>query len=810
VAEPTDAQIAELIRRLPLDDKVGLLTGQDSWSLRALPAIGLRSIVVSDGPVGVRGSSWDERSPSANFPSPTALAASWNPDAVHAVGRALGAEARRKGVDVILAPTINLHRTPYGGRHFEAFSEDPLLTAELASAYVRGVQSHGVGATVKHYVANDSETDRFTVDVRVDERTLRELYLLAFEAPVREARSWLVMSAYNSINGVTASENPLLASPLNDEWGFDGVVISDWTAVRSIESARHEQDLAMPGPVGAWGDALLLAVRRGEVSEAAIDRKVARILRLAARVGALAGFETAPAPDAAATPVREIARTASVAGTVLLENHDTLPLHAPATFAVIGEGAVEARTQGGGSATVIPESVVAPLDGLRKRWPDADIRWARGAAVQTRPSDLPVGSFRTADGEPGMLVRYVAADGSELSAERREASGIVSFDGLSLASRSAVVEFSFRYRPPAGRTAPLALSGVCDFEVDADGERIADGAIRTAPGDDPATAVLTPPFTQISVPVGGDEVNLTVRFRPTEGGIPDALSLRVGVPPAPADPEQLIREAVQLARTSEVALVMVSTSPEIESEGFDRESLRLPGHQDALVRAVAEANPNTIVVVNAGAPVLLPWRHEVAAVLAVWFPGQEFGDALAAVLSGDVEPGGRLPVTWPDREEDVPVREVTPRAGRLEYTEGIHIGYRAWLKAGARPAYPFGFGLGYTSCEVVALEVDGEVREGGELLGEVTVRNTGVRAGKVVAQLYADRAESAIDRPARWLVGFASAELEPGEQRVLPVRISWRRLAHWSQGWALEPGDFRIVAALSSEADGPTVTVAAR
>ena len=283
----SDDELTRLMDRLSLEDKILLLTGKDSWSLHPLPSIGLRSIVMSDGPAGVRGDVWDERSPSANFPSPTSLAATWRRDALRAVGRGLGAEARRKKVDVVLAPTINLHRSPYGGRHFEAFSEDPVLTAELASEYVRGIQEFGVGATVKHYVANESETDRFTVDIRVEERILRELYLLAFERPIVDAGSWLVMSAYNSINGATATENALLTTPLNDEWHFDGVVVSDWTAVRSIESARHPQDVAMPGPTGAWGPALLEAVRDGRVSHDAIDRKVVRILRLAARVGAL-------------------------------------------------------------------------------------------------------------------------------------------------------------------------------------------------------------------------------------------------------------------------------------------------------------------------------------------------------------------------------------------------------------------------------------------------------------------------------------------------------------------------------------------
>ena len=294
-----------MIEHLSLEQKVRLLTGADFWSTHPEPAIGLRRMVLSDGPAGVRGETFDERDPSLSLPSGTALGATWDRDLARRYGAALGAEARRQGVDVVLGPTVNLHRAPSGGRHFESLSEDPLLTAELAAAYVEGVQSHGVGATPKHYVANDAETDRLTVDNRIDERTLREVYLAPFEAAVR-AGAWLVMSAYNSVNGATMSENPLLRSPLGDEWGFDGVVVSDWTAVRSTEAAAlAAQDLAMPGPDGPWGDALVAAVREGRVPESAVDEKVERILRLAARVGALPALPRRPRrPSRTARPWR--------------------------------------------------------------------------------------------------------------------------------------------------------------------------------------------------------------------------------------------------------------------------------------------------------------------------------------------------------------------------------------------------------------------------------------------------------------------------------------------------------------------------
>jgi len=799
VPDPTTEQLHSLVARLTLEEKVGLLTGRDSWTMHALPSIGLRSIVMSDGPAGVRGPRWDERSPSCNFPSPTAVAASWDRDRVRGIGRGLGSEARRKQVDVVLAPTINIQRSPYGGRHFEAFSEDPLLTSELATEYVSGIQEHGVAATVKHYVANDSETDRFIVDVRVDERALREVYLLAFESPIVNGGSWLVMSAYNSINGATASENPLLTTPLSDEWGFDGAVVSDWTAVRSLDSARHPQDIVMPGPGGPWGERLVAAVRSGEISVDLIDRKVLRILRLAARVGALAGFEA----DRTAEPstereVRGIARAAAADGMVLMRNDGILPLGTPTRVAVIGEGAAVARTQGGGSATVVPASVVSPLEGIRARWPQATVEWSRGSVVQSGLAELAPGSYRTPDGEPGLLVRYLDEHGSELGREVREASSLVWFDGASIATDAAVVEFAFEYDVrDTGGTVSLGVGGLSDFEVVANGETVARGELRTAPGDDPATAVLNPPFTDVAVPVTGATVDLVVRFRPVPGGIPDSLALKVGLPAITTDAGTLIDDAVRVATEADVAIIVVGTSSEVESEGFDRSSLSLPGAQDELVRAVAAANPRTIVVVNSGAPVTLPWREEVGAVIASWFPGQEFGDALADVLSGDVEPGGRLPVTWPGHEHEVPVTEVTPLNGRLEYCEGIHVGYRAWLRSGIQPAYPFGHGLGYTEWVISELEVDDADPE--QHVVSAVIDNVGTRAGKAVVQFYLSRADaSEVDRPTRWLAGFETVQLQAGDSTRVDVELPWRRFAHWGDGgWCVEPGEYRVMVGFS-------------
>ncbi|WP_394770672.1 glycoside hydrolase family 3 protein [Lacisediminihabitans sp.] len=795
MTESTLERIATLVSSMTLEEKVTLLTGADFWTTTPVERIGLRRMVLSDGPSGVRGEVWDERSPSLNLPSATALSSAWDREIARLYGVVSGQEARRKGVDVVLGPTINLHRSPLGGRHFEAFSEDPTLTGELAAAYVEGVQSNGVGATPKHYVANDSETDRFTVNVAVDDRTLREVYLLAFEKPVTEAGAWAVMSAYNSINGATASENDLLETPLNSEWGFDGVVISDWTAVRSIESARHSQDLAMPGPFGPWGAALIAAVESGDIPEAAIDRKVLRLLTLAQRVGALHGFDGAPITAEQVDGVA-FARAAASAGSVLLRNEGELPWSASAigSIAVIGHNARFARTQGGGSATVLPEKVVSPLDGVREAVPGAEVSWTIGAVVQEGVAEFPLASMTNpATGEPGLIARFLDADDHELFREHRRSSALVWFGGAAPITESSMVELSTTYLPHETGQLLVGFASVGRGRIYADDVLVLDETVE-AVGTDLGAALLAPPSTSAPVSVvAGTPVSLRLEFDlPTGQNAIPALGLSFGLEPDNSRPAELIAEAVEAARAADVAVVVVGTNSRVESEGFDRGSLSLPGRQDELVRAVAAVNPRTIVVVNAGSPVLLPWRNEVPAVLVGYFGGQEFGHAIADMIFGDVEPGGRLPTTWPAAEADVPVLNVTPVDGVLRYDEGIHIGYRAWLRSGTAPAYPFGHGLGYTTWALADLEAPAAVAAGDGLVASVTVTNTGNRAGKQVMQVFAERAETAIDRPVRWLVGFASVTLDAGASATVEVAVPGRAFAHWSDGWAWEPGLFEL------------------
>ena len=743
------------LSELSLEEKVRLLTGADFWALHEVP--GLRRLVTSDGPAGVRGERWDEREPSANVPSPTALAATWDEARIERLGALLAAECRRKGIDVLLAPTVNLHRSPYGGRHFECFSEDPLLTARMGIAYVNGLQNAGVGATVKHFVANDSETERFTLDARVDERTLRELYMAPFEAIVKQARPWAVMAAYNAVNGHTMTESPLLRDVLKDEWEWDGVVMSDWFAGRSLDAAPAALDLVMPGPSGPWGDALVEAVRDGRVSEDAIDDKVLRILRLGSRVGALEGVDPPAAP-----PTFDVAaelRSTAAASFVLARNHGTLlPLNGPTLrrVAVLGPNAAVARTLGGGSATVFPPYTVSPLDGIRAALPHAEITHAPGVRTHER---LPTA-------ELDVEVSYA---GAGVPPERRRTGD---FHWNQLPAGTTAVEVRATITAETAGEHIVGASGVGRFAMTVNGTQVFDETLALS-GHDPAEAHMFPPQAGAPVTLAeGETAELLLRHEVNAGAGASfdspAVVFKLNLDRPHGTPEEELERAVALAREADVAIVVVGTTEEVESEGFDRTSLALPGAQDELVRRVNEANPRTIAVVNAGAPVLLPWADRVPAILLTWFPGQEAGNALADVLLGAVEPGGRLPTTWPASEDGLP--STRPVDGVLPYSEGTTIGYRR----PGEPLFPFGHGNGYTLWEYLGIErTDAGVR--------VRVANSGTRRGREVIQVYTDR-------PELRLAGFAAVEADPGEQVEVEIAISERAFARWDDGWVVEPG----------------------
>jgi beta-glucosidase len=794
---------------LPLKDKVRLLTGADSWRIPGEPVLGLRPMVTSDGPSGVRGTTLDESNPSSCLPCPSALGATWDPALVRNLAAALGVEARGKGVDILLAPTINLMRTPLAGRGFECFSEDPELTARIAVAYVTGVQSAGVAATAKHYVGNDSETERWTYDARIAEQVLRELYLVPFEACVREADVAAVMAAYNAVNGSRMTENPtLLREVLKREWGFAGLVTSDWDATRStVAAAVGGLDIAMPGPNPFWGPALAEAVRAGSVPEDLVDDKVLRLLGVARRVGALTEPgepATEPGPTLVATA---LLRRAVAASFVLLHNDGAvLPLGPLETghIALIGPNAVHPVIQGGGSARVIPVAAPSPAEALAGALgPQSLVTTAPGCRTWQSVPEPPRGSVTDpVTGEPGVRLEFRTADGKLSATEHRGATALAWWDGLPPGvgwGESGVIRLRAAFRAEASGPYLLGASGVGSITITVDGSVAGRG--ETPVPADPVETMTRPGEIRARVPLAAGQVaQLEVEFHPAAQA-QGPVALRLGITPA-VDEETLMAEAVAAAAEADVAVVMVGSAETSESEGYDRDTLALPGRQDELVAKVAAANPQTVVVVNAGMPMLMPWAAQVAAILYAWLPGQAVGEALADVLLGHAEPGGRLPVTLPASEADCPVLHAPPRDGCLDYAEGLLMGYRGYDAAAITPMFPFGHGLGYTSWDYETLTgTPPSLAPGEDLWLRVTVRNTGPRRGREVVQAYVTGAPGGRGRPVRVLGAFAGAVAAAGEPAEIALRVPARVFAVFDAeagGWAWPPGEFTVQVGRSS------------
>jgi len=808
VAEPGGREAADLIAALSVQDKVLLLTGADSWRTQGAEALGLRQMITSDGPAGVRGVLLDERHPSSSLPCPSALGATWDTELVGELAAALGAEARSKGVDVLLAPTINLMRTPLGGRGFECFSEDPVLTARLGVAFVRGVQSAGVAATVKHFVGNDSETQRRTYDARIAEQVLRELYLVPFEACVRQAGVALVMAAYNKVNGVRMTEHArLLRDVLKDEWGFDGVVTSDWDAARSTAAtALAALDLVMPGPDGPWGTQLAQAVADGAVTPEVLDDKVARLLRLAGRVGALSDPDGVR-PLRPALVNRSLLRRATTASLVLLRNeHGALPVDPAALsrVAVIGPNAVRPAIHGGGSAVVMPVTVSTPAVALADALAgQAEVSVSEGCQTWVMVPEPAAGSLREPEtGEPGLRLEFRARDGALLAAEHRNSTALTWWDqvppGIGWGEAGKIVLVT-SFRPDSGGPHVLGAAGVGHLTLTIDGTVVADGA--TVLPDDPVEAMARPGEIRARVTLqAGREAKIRLEYTPAADG-EGPLAVRLGIVAA-ADEDELLAEAERAARQADAAVVVVGSAAMTESEGFDRDTLALAGRQDELVRRVAAVNARTVVVVNAGMPVLMPWAAQVAAVIYAWLPGQAMGEALADVLLGRAEPGGRLPVTLPASEADCPVLHAVPRDGLITYDEGLLIGYRGYDARLSRPHFPFGHGLGYTTWAYESVRATtADLEAGDDLDVIVTVRNTGPRPGREVVQAYLAGPPGDATRPVRELAAFGTATAGPGESAEVALQVPARAFARWDErtgGWLWPPGQFTMHVGRSS------------
>ena len=795
--------------------------------------LGIPEWTLSDGPMGVRGRGIGmgvEMAKGLMMPAPIAMAASWDVELLAESGTAIGTEARDRKVQVLLAPTVNLHRVPTSGRTFECYSEDPYLTSRMAASFIRAVQAQGVGACIKHFAANEQETDRFIADSIVGERALRELYFAPFEAAVKEANVKAVMGSYNSVNGTQACANRwLLHDVLRGEWGFEGFVVTDWSALHSAkEPVLAGTDLEMPTG-GYWsGGQLLELAESGEVPEEVIDRRVLNVMRFLEWAEMLQG-ETDHEEQVVEHPGHaELARRAAAAGTVLVHNRKgLLPLNASAadsrplkSVALLGPNSLRPCPGGGGSAEL----------GLRES-PDLPTALREHLSESVTVTHHPY--FSLDRDAPPLPEEWLGPEGTTLEFyEGRSISGepaltrtnapvpMMYFGGNWPVESSYFLAVRQRLviTPDASGPWRFCGAGFSDVLLYADGALVSDNrdnSFSLGPGLKGGEGIV-----QLEA---GKPVDLTLEHTSERQHQRFILSDIRAAPLRPAEEEEAVISAgIEAAAEADVAIVVVGSTSHWETEGADRPSLSLPLRQDELVRRAIEANPDTVVVVNSGAPMLLPWLDDAAAVLANWYPGQEGAAALADVLAGVAEPAGRMPITWPRSFEDTPAGANTPRThpgtdGKVFYDEGVLIGHR-WLDAhDIEPAVCFGHGGSYTSFEWREPEVTGEFPEdqlfetgsSAGLTVSVNVKNTGQRAGSEVVQCYlscqsanpdaAATSDALPRRPPQWLAGFAKLHLAPGETATAEITLNARSFARWSdKGWTIDPGAYQIRLSRSS------------
>lgn len=806
-------RVQRLVQQMTLEEKVSLLAGASFWYTVPVERLGIPAIKVSDGPNGARGDVFGAGLTAACFPAGISLASTWNTELVGQIGQALAEEARSKGASVLLGPTVNIHRSPLNGRNFECFSEDPYLSSRLAVAYISGLQSRGVGATTKHFAGNNSEYERNTISSDISERALREIYLPTFEAAAKEADSWAVMSAYNKVNGTFAGEHhELLTQTLKEEWGWDGLVMSDWFGTNSTAPAVNGgMDLEMPGPANWRGDKLMQTVRSGEVSETVINAAAARVLNLIERTGA---FEHPEIPEEQSLDLpqhRAVIRRAAAEGVVLLKNRDAvLPLEPQSlgSIAVIGPNAKTAQIMGGGSAHVNAHYAITPWEGVvAVAGPGVRVGYAIGTANAryTPHVEMNTISCTTAEGEQDGAFAAAYYGNPDLAGEALAHGLLLGAEptwlgevGPGIDRRAFSARITGRYTPEESGLHTFGLLSAGRSRLHVNGKELIDNWSEQTPGQ----AFFGGGSAEKSVELkltSGEPVELLIEY--SSRGASIMPGARLGI--APTVPADSIAQAARLAAESDVALVFVGTTGEWESEGFDRADMELPGEQVALIEAVAAANPRTVVVVQTGSPIPMDWLGSPAAVLQGWFCGQECGNAIADVLFGKVDASGRLPQTFPQRLEDNPTYINYPGDnGRVVYGEGIFVGYRYYDKKRVTPLFPFGYGLSYTSYDYSNLRLGATSPAAGESLDvAVDVTNTGARAGQEVVQLYVRDPIAKLVRPEKELKAFAKVDLQPGETKTVRFTLDRRALAYYDDAprrWVAEAGEFQVLVGRSA------------
>jgi beta-glucosidase len=792
------SRIDDLLSQMTLDEKISMLAGADLWHSVAVPRLGIPQFKTTDGPNGARGAWGSMSSPSVATPVGIALGATWNPELVEKVGNVLADELKAKGAHILLAPTVNIHRTPIAGRNFECYSEDPFLSGMMASAYIKGIQDNGVGACIKHFIANDQEYERFSISSEVDERTLREIYLEPFRIAIRNSNPWAVMSSYNRVNGVYACEyDHSLLEILKGEWNYEGIVMSDWFGTYDEGVPAGGLDLEMPGPA-RWmaAKAVKKALENGTLTEDRLNDKIRRLLGILEKAGLFENPVLQPEKGENKPEHRIIIREAAQEAIVLLKNDGTLPLKKVKSIAVIGPNANAAQILGGGSSSVTPHYVVTPFEGIKNRaGKKVKVDYAPGCFIyKNLPAPAPE-TLSTADGRIGLsLSLFNGTDClgdavySETTTRVQHGWFHTSVPNADQESFSMCMEGFFT--PKESGTHTLALSAVGWGKLYLDNKLIVDHSSDSDMGK------------QITAEVklkGGKAYPIKVEYY-WKG---DPRWRSVGLGHQPPQSKDTIADAVKLAKKADVVVLVAGLNGEWETEGADRVDMRLPGTQNELIRQVAKANKNTIVVLNVASAVEMPWIDKVSAVLQLWYDSQEQGNALADILFGDVSPSGKLPTTFPVCLEDNPAFINYPgENGKVRYGEGIFVGYRYYEKKNVKPLFPFGYGLSYTKFKYSNLRLSAKsITPNDTLTVKVDVTNTGKVIGKEIVQLYVRDVQSTFARPEKELKAFEKIELKPKETKTITFTLN--REAFWyfdiiKNIWSTEAGDFEILVGASS------------
>ncbi len=835
-----DERAALLLAQMTLAEKIAMVHGEYGpygFYNTPIPRLGIPALTMADGPIGIHVSNNAVNEGKATaFPAPIALAATWDPATAEQYGDLIGNEAEATGHNVFLGPGLDIARVPVFGRLFEALGEDPRLTGQMAAGYIRGVQSHPIVATAKHYNVNTQEQHRMGIDAHVDERTLQEIYTLPFAIVVKEAQLGAAMGAFNKVNGLFACEQPhLLTDILKQQLGFTGWVMSDYGATQStIAAANAGLDQEMPAGT-FFGDRLEEAIQAGQVSMATLEDKVLRILHT---MFALGLFEHPV--QVRSFPIQEHgqqARTIASQGIVLLKNTGVLPLSSDAlhSVAVIGANA-DTNIAGGGSSLVKPTYLVSMLEGIRRRaGAGIQVEYAEGvdplSSADLLPGPPPVPSSVLTPADSGSDVRGLHAEywtnarfegEPRLVRTDRQVSlnlGFFNFPGFNASSISTPLEFNnvVSVRWTGSITAPatgdytLSLTHLGTARLVLDGQRLID---------DPGVALSTHSATVHLVAGEPHALHIDYAADRPEQGVPGTgaadyggggggglvgAKMRLGWEHPAEALSPLIQEAAALAARSDVAVVVVR---DYSNEDTDRPGLTLPNEQDLLVHAVVSANPRTIVALATAGAVVMPWLDQVSAVLESWYGGQEMGSALASILFGDVTPSGKLPITFPRSERETPLSspEQYPGVnGVAHFSEELAVGYRGYDQLGLEPLFPFGYGLSYTSFTYSELTLEPETSEGtSPIRVRFTLTNTGARAGAEIAQVYLGLPTSTGEPPKR-LVGWTKTDLAPGETREISVTLdptaASRPLSYWNadtNGWEIAQGEYMVYVGASS------------